>query len=110
MHKTSLVVAMLLLTGCAVTQEQVQSTPTAYICHQLMTLPSYNIHHPTRWAELQRRGESCGNPADIARVQQNADALNAELLMQGAAILATPQPRAPRPVTCVQNGRMVTCY
>lgn len=109
MHKTTLVVA-LLLSGCAISPAQMQATPTAQLCHSLMTLPSYNIHHPARWAELQRRGESCGNPADIARVQQNADALNAELLMQGAAILATPQPRAPRPVTCVNNGRIVTCF
>lgn len=102
------IVAALLLTGCATLDPQYyQRQSTAQICHGLMTLPAFNVNHPARWAELQRRGETCGHPLDVAATQQRATDSAAAVLMQGAAILSTP---APRPVTCVQNGRMVTCY
>ncbi len=105
------VTATAVLAGCAtVDPTYYQRQSTAQICHGLMTLPSYNVNHPARWAELQRRGESCGNPVDVARAQQGADAANNALLMQSATIMATPPPRPVTPVTCVQNGRTVTCY
>jgi hypothetical protein len=108
MHKRIAIAAALLLAGCATldpTYYQRQST--AQICHGLMTLPAFNVNHPARWAELQRRGESCGHPLDIAAAQQRANDNAAAMIMQGAAILSTP---APRPVTCSRVGPTVTCF
>lgn len=106
MHKRAAIVAALLLAGCA-TPEYYRNISTAQICHGLMTYPSYNVNHQMRWDELQRRGASCGHPADVAAAQQRATDNAAAMIMQGAAIMSTP---APRPVTCSRVGNTVTCF
>jgi hypothetical protein len=71
----------LALDGCAgVTPDHYHNTPTAEICRQLIVLPSPNVNHSTRMAELDRRGESCGSPADLAAAQRQKDAEAAEIL------------------------------
>lgn len=98
--KTAPLLVPLALGACALLNpDAYRHTPTAELCRQLMVFPSYNVNHPARMAELERRGESCGNPADIAAAQRDADAKNAELLR------SIPPPAAPAvpppPQTCV---------
>ena len=89
---------VLLLSGCAVVNpDYIRSQTTAQICTELMSLPAYNLNHPARYRELERRGASCASPAEIAAGQQRA---NDQAL--GAAILLSP------PVNCttIHNGNI----
>lgn len=98
-------VLALLLSGCAVIQpDYYQKMSTAQICHGLMVYPPWNVNHPARWKELERRGQSCGNPADIAAAQTNAGAA-----VSGAVVPLVTAPQ-PRPLTCTTVGNTTTCY
>jgi hypothetical protein len=93
--------------GCAVINPNYyHNVPTAEICRGLLTLPSYNVNHPARMAELARRGESCGSPAEIAAAQRHKDAEAAELLK---AMTPPPPAPAPAPVTCRWIGYNWVC-
>lgn len=78
----------LLLGGCAVIKpDYYQSMPTAQICYQLSVYPPWNVNHSARFAELERRGASCGDPAGIAASQRAAGAATIDATK---AITATP--------------------
>jgi hypothetical protein len=55
-----------LLAGCAaptiITPEYYRAIPTAEICQQIWSVPAYNVNNPARYAELERRQTSCGDP------------------------------------------------
>ena len=99
-----------LVTGCAVGPTYYQDKSTARICSFLMSSPSWNVNRPSAFEELARRGDNCNAYGDVQAATARQDAINAGLINQGAAILSTPPPRPVAPVTCVQNGRTVTCY
>lgn len=87
---------LLLLCGCAAVAgpDYYRNTPTAELCRLYLTLPSYNLNHPARSAELARRGESCGSPAEVARAQrESAEQYN-------RAIQSTLPAAPPPPTTC----------
>lgn len=99
---------LLLLSGCALSPAYHQRQSTAELCRALMTLPSYNVGHPLRLAELERRGHSCGSPADIAAAQRSAD----QVYMQNLQTIQSMQPPPPRqPIRC-HSDRFgnTTCY
>jgi hypothetical protein len=70
-----------------------------------MTLPSYNVNHPARWRELERRGASCGAPTDVARAQQGADAIYNNAIQSAIP----PAPPPPKPVVCTKTGNVMVC-
>lgn len=98
-----------LIAGCAVLggPDYYRNHSTAELCRQLLTLPSYNVNHPARQAELTRRGESCGSHADVAAAQRAAD----QQYQQTIQALQPPPPA--RPVNCtttyVGNQAYTTC-
>jgi len=107
--KTVLAAALLAATaatGCAtINPAYYQNVSTAEICRGLLTLPSYNVNHPARMAELQRRGESCGSPADLAAAQRANDAR-----FQQAVTPPPAAPAPPAPVVCTDiGGGKVVC-
>ena len=95
----------LLLLGCAANPDRYRHTSTLELCRQLMTLPSYNVWHPSRTAELDRRGENCGGPGGIAAGQQQAD-------QRALDTLQAIQPPPPRqPIRChTDRFGNTTCY
>ena len=54
----------LLLTGCAsyVSPDYYRAIPTPDICQQIWASPAYNVNNLARYAELDRRQTSCGDP------------------------------------------------
>jgi hypothetical protein len=56
--------SVLLLTGCAgyVSPDYYKAIPTPDICQQIWASPSYNVNNVARYAELDRRQTSCGDP------------------------------------------------
>ena len=97
----------LLLSGCAIIKpDYYQTMSTAQICHGLMVYPAWNVNHPARWRELERRGASCGSPADIAASQQQAGANAAAVAVP---LLTAPQPVIRPAVTCHTSGAVTTC-
>lgn len=107
-----------ILSGCAALTgpDYYKNTSTYEICRQLMTLPSMNVNHGARTAELSRRGENCGAPSDLAAAQRQAD----QQLMQN---LRPVQPQQPayqqgthtyffngKYVTCTTTGTMTNCF
>lgn len=112
-NKLIIVIAVTLaISGCATrTAEFYRDTPTAKLCMDYLTLPSYNINHEARAQALAARGESCAAYTGVARSRIEADnafqnTLNA-MQQQG-----TPQqPQNPPQGTRMYNinGRMTTC-
>lgn len=98
-------IGMCVITGCAANPDRYRNTSTMQLCTEYMTLPSLNIWHPSRAAELQRRGENCGGYAGIAAGQQQADQRTLETLQS----MQPPPPR--QPIRC-QSDRFgnTTCW
>jgi hypothetical protein len=96
---------LVLLAGCATSPAYYQQLPTAEICRGLHTLPPMNVNHGTRLRELERRGESCGTPEEIARSQ-----MEAQRNMPQPVFIPPP----PRPLNCVTTTvgsvAQTTCY
>lgn len=97
--------------GCATNSaESYRDTPTAKLCMDYLTLPSYNINQDARAQALAARGESCGEFSGSARARVQADAafqnsLNA--LQQQSTQQQTTQQQGMR--TYNINGKMTTC-
>jgi hypothetical protein len=94
--KTLVTTVCFLLAGCAANPDRYRQTSTLELCRQLMTFPSYNVWHPSRTAELDRRGENCGGAAAIAAGQQSAD-------QRALETLRTIDPPKPRPIQCTTD-------
>lgn len=91
-------VAALLVAGCSIvpaSAESYRNVSSLELCRQYLTLPSYNIHHAGRAAELARRGETCGTtPAGAAAAQRQTDQRYQD------AIQALQPPPPPPVVNC----------
>lgn len=102
-----LAAAALLLSGCAIIKpDYYQTMPTAQICNQIAAYPPWNVNHPARYRELERRGHSCGDPNTIAAGQRAAT----QQLLDAAQTIQPPPP----PVTCTtyqvnRNQSTTTC-
>ena len=67
---------LILLVGCATQDEMIQkfaNQSDAKLCLDWMTLPSINIWHPEREAEIQKRGIDCSRYGNIAGSRGAAD-------------------------------------
>jgi hypothetical protein len=95
------------LTGCAIIKPDFYETmPTAQICHGLYSLPPWNLNHPARFRELERRGASCGHPGEIAAAQRGAEQQLGNTI---TTIDAITRQTAPHTYTYILNGQRVTC-
>ena len=101
----------ILVSGCATkTADSYRDTPTATLCMDYLTLPSYNINQDARAQALSNRGENCSSYTGTARtrIQANSamqNSLNA-LQQQGTQQQIAPQ-QGTR--TYMINGKMTTC-
>jgi hypothetical protein len=97
--------------GCATnTADSYRNTPTAQLCMDYLTLPSYNINQEARAQALANRGENCSSYTGVARTRIEANSamqnsLNA-LQQQGVQQQITPQ-QGTR--TYIRNGKIITC-
>lgn len=101
--RAAIAAAGLLLAGCATNYT---STPSAKLCVDYMTLPSYNVHHGARAAELAKRGENCGAYTGAAQTRQQADQAFQEALQRAGQPRPTPTPSTQ---SFLINGKWVTC-
>jgi hypothetical protein len=105
-------VCLLMPLGCAlVPTDTFRNTPSAKICLDYLTTPTYNVWRAAREAELARRGENCSAyAAQAVQMRQGADAAEMEL---GLRLLQPPAPPRAQQCQWQQNangtGSMV-CY
>lgn len=101
----STVVAVAVLGGCSTIDYS--RTPTARLCLDYLSNPSYNVAQPSREKELAARGEDCrayAGPAAAIRAQRDAAALEA-----GTRLLTTPPPVTNCITSYVGNQAVTTC-
>lgn len=105
------------LAGCATAPGGYRSTPTAKLCMDWLTFPSYNINQSERANELARRGENCQGYAGVAQVrnQSNAQAENSLRYMQQQGQPAAPSNRTyvmpgGKMMNCTTTGSVTNCY
>lgn len=99
--------AVTMLAGCAIINpDYYRGMPTAQICRGLYAYPPWNVNHPARYRELERRGESCGHPSDIAASQRAAEQQLGNTITTIDAVTRQP---APQIQTFTINGKTVTC-
>jgi hypothetical protein len=79
-----LMVANVLLAGCASTAQTYMNTPEAELCMNYLTFPSYNIHQSSRAAAIQMRGIDCRSYAGAANARSRANQ-NFENSLRGMA-------------------------
>lgn len=85
------------LMGCAT---NLTHTPTAKLCVDYLSSPSYNVYRAAREAELAARKEDCSTYTSAGIAQRQA---NDALLIEGARLMTTPPPQPRRPVNCYTN-------
>lgn len=96
-----------ILAGCAtINPDYYKTMPTAQICRGLYAYPAWNVNHPARYRELERRGESCGHPGDIAASQRAAEQQLGNTITTIDQVTRQP---APQTYTYILNGQRVTC-
>ena len=80
-----LVLLSVMLAGCAVSPGGYSRTSTDRICMEYLTLPSYNINQGERAAELARRDESCQGYVAAAKMRQEAQRAQGQIITQGSS-------------------------
>lgn len=75
-----------LLTGCALTREQLGQMSSADLCVSTINKPM-NIHREEWRGELSRRGENCSAYVGLAQAHANAEAANTAAMMNAVNLM-----------------------